>query len=173
MRSKIVITDQDIKEYYDQHAEEYAYEKKYHLRNFYIRLSSFATDADRQEALRQMETVRAELKAGKPIDELAKSALQPNALVESDDMGLFKIEDLSTQLRETIRDMKPGDITPVIEAPFGYQVLMLEEVVDTAGKTQAEAAAEIEDKLFNQIVDQKYQSWLQDLKDRAHIKIIN
>jgi len=173
VRSKIVITDQDIKEYYDQHAEEYVYEKKYHLRNFYIRLSSFATDADRQEALRQMETVRAELKAGKTIDELAKSALQPNALVESDDMGLFKIEDLSRQLRETIRDMKPGDMTPVIEAPFGYQVLMLEEVVDTAGKTQAEAAAEIEDKLFNQIVDQKYQSWLQDLKDRAHIKIIN
>ena len=173
VRSKIVITDQDIKEYYDQHAEEYAYEKKYHLRNFYIRLSSFATDADRQEALRQMETVRAELKAGKPIDELAKSALQPNALVESDDMGLFKIEDLSPQLRETIRDMKPGDMTPVIEAPFGYQILMLEEVIDTAGKTQAEAAAEIEDKLFNQIVDQKYQSWLQDLKDRAHIKIIN
>jgi len=88
-------------------------------------------------------------------------------------MGLFKIEDLSPQLRETIRDMNPGDMTPVIEAPFGYQILMLEEVVDTAGKTQAEAAAEIEDKLFNQIVDQKYQSWLQDLKDRAHIKIIN
>jgi peptidyl-prolyl cis-trans isomerase SurA len=173
VRSKIVITDQDIKEYYDQHAEEYAYEKKYHLRNFYIRLSTFATEADRQEALRQLETVRAELEAGKPIDELTKSALQPNEPVESDDMGLFKIEDLSPQLRETIRDMKPGDMTPVIEAPFGYQVLMVEEIVDTAGRTQAEAAAEIEDKLFNQIVDQKYQSWLQDLKDRAHIKIIN
>ncbi len=173
VRSKIVITDQDIKEYYDQHAEEYAYEKKYHLRNFYIRLSTFATEADRQAALRQLETVRAEVEAGKPIDELTKSALQPDAPVESDDMGLFKIEDLSPQLRETIRDMKPGDMTPVIEAPFGYQVLMVEEIVDTAGKTQAEAAAEIEDKLFNQIVDQKYQSWLQDLKDRAHIKIIN
>ena len=163
VRSKIVITDQDIKAYYDQHAEEYAYEKKYHLRNFYIRLSSFATDADRQEAMRKMETVQAELKAGKPID----------ALAESDDLGLFKLEDLSPQLRDTIRDMKPGDFTPVIEAPFGYQILLVEEVVDTAGKTQAQAAAEIEDKLFNQIVDEKYQSWLQDLRDRAHIKIIN
>ncbi|MEN8782384.1 MAG: SurA N-terminal domain-containing protein [Desulfobacterales bacterium] len=173
VRSKIVITEQDIKAYYDQHAEEYAYEKKYHLRNFYIRLSSFATDADRQEALRKMETVQAELKAGKPIDEVVKSPLYPDALAESDDLGLFKLEDLSPQLRDTIRDMKPGDFTPVIEAPFGYQILLVEEVVDTAGKTQAQAAAEIEDKLFNQIVDEKYQSWLQDLRDRAHIKIIN
>jgi len=173
VRSKIVITEQDIKAYYDQHAEEYAYEKKYHLRNFYIRLSSFATDADRQEAMRKMETVQAELKAGKPIDEVVKSPLYPDALAESDDLGLFKLEDLSPQLRDTIRDMKPGDFTPVIEAPFGYQILLVEEVVDTAGKTQAQAAAEIEDKLFNQIVDEKYQSWLQDLRDRAHIKIIN
>lgn len=173
VRSKIVITEQDIKAYYDQHAEEYAYEKKYHLRNFYIRLSSFATDADWQEAMRKMETVQAELKAGKPIDEVVKSPLYPDALAESDDLGLFKLEDLSPQLRDTIRDMKPGDFTPVIEAPFGYQILLVEEVVDTAGKTQAQAAAEIEDKLFNQIVDEKYQSWLQDLRDRAHIKIIN
>jgi peptidyl-prolyl cis-trans isomerase SurA len=173
VRSKIVITDQDIKEYYDQHAEEYAYEKKYHLRNFFIRLSSFATDADRQDALRKIETVQAELKAGKPIGELTKSPLLPDAPVESDDLGLFKLEDLSPQLKETIQDMKPGDVTPVIDAPFGYQILLVEEVVDTAGKTQAEAAAEIEDKLFNQIVDQKYKSWLQDLRDRAHIKIIN
>ena len=173
VRSKIVITDQDIKAYYDQHAEEYAYEKKYHLRNFYIRLSSFATDADRREAMRKMETVQAELKASKPIDEVVKSPLHPDALAESDDLGLFKLEDLSPQLRDTIRDMKPGDFTPVIEAPFGYQILLVEEVVDTAGKTQAQAAAEIEDKLFNQIVDEKYQSWLQDLRDRAHIKIIN
>jgi peptidyl-prolyl cis-trans isomerase SurA len=173
VRSKIVITDQDIKAYYDQHAEEYAYEKKYRLRNFYISLSSFATDADRQEAMRKMETVQAELKAGKPIGELTKSPLQPDAPVESDDLGLFKLEDLSPQLKETIQDMKPGDVTPVIDAPFGYQILLVEEVVDTAGKTQAEAAAEIEDKLFNQIVDQKYKSWLQDLRDRAHIKIIN
>jgi peptidyl-prolyl cis-trans isomerase SurA len=173
VRSKIVITDQDIKAYYDQHAEEYAHEKKYHLRNIYVRLSSFATDADRREALRKMETVQAELKAGKPIDELTKNPFHTDPLIESDDIGLFKLDDLSPQLKETIRNMKPGDFTPVIEAPFGYQILLLEEIVDTAGKTQAQAAAEIEDKLFNQIVDQKYQSWLQDLRDRAHIKIIN
>jgi peptidyl-prolyl cis-trans isomerase SurA len=173
VRSKIVITEEDIKEYYDQHAEEYAHEKKFHLRNIYIRLPTFATDADRREELRKMETVRSELKAGKPINEMTKSPLHPDAPVESDDLGLFKLDDLSPQLKDTIRDLNPGEYTPVIETPFGYQILLVEKVVDTAGKTQAQAATEIEDKLFNQIVDQKYQSWLQDLRDRAHIKIIN
>lgn len=170
VRSKIVITSEDIKEYYDQHKAEFAGEKNYHLRNLHVRVASFATDADRQEARRKMEAVQEALKAGQPLDELTDYTEAP---LESDDLGLFKLDDLSPQLKDIIRDMGPGEFTPVLETPFGYQVLLVEEVVETVGKTPEEAAAEIEDKLFNQIVDQKYQSWLQDLRDRAHIKIIN
>ncbi|MFZ0240247.1 MAG: peptidyl-prolyl cis-trans isomerase, partial [Desulfobacterales bacterium] len=121
----------------------------------------------------KLEAVRAQLAAGRPLAEITNTALDPDVPVESDDLGFFKLDDLSPQLRETIAGMRAGELTRVLEAPFGYQVLMVEEVVDTAGKTPAEAAKEIEDKLFNQIVDQKYQSWVQDLRDRAHIKIIN
>jgi peptidyl-prolyl cis-trans isomerase SurA len=173
VRSKIVITDQDIEAYYERHSGQFAGERKYRLRNIYVRVGDFATDAERREALQVMEGVWSELKAGKSFDQLAGGAPSRSAPVESDDLGFFEIEDLSPQLQGTIRGMQPGDVTPVIEAPFGYQVLLVEEVVDTTGKTPAEAAAEIEDKLYNQIVDQKYQTWLQDLRDRAHIKIIN
>ncbi|MFZ0243120.1 MAG: SurA N-terminal domain-containing protein [Desulfobacterales bacterium] len=173
VRSKIVITEQDIQAYYDQNKDQYGSEKKYHLRNVFVRVGAFASNADRQAARDKLETARAELSRGRPIGEMTSTALNPEAPVESDDLGLFKLEDLSPQLKETIDGMRAGELTPVLEAPFGFQVLMVEEVVDTAGKTPAEAAKEIEDKLFNQIVDQKYQSWVQDLRDRAHIKIIN
>ncbi|MFZ0611123.1 MAG: SurA N-terminal domain-containing protein [Desulfobacterales bacterium] len=173
VRSKIVITEQDIQAYYDQHKEQYAGEKKYHLRNVFIRVATFASDADRQAARGKLEAVRAQLSAGRPLAEMTKTALTPDAPIESDDLGLFKLEDLSPQLKDTVGGMRAGELTRVLEAPYGFQVLMVEEIVDTAGKTPVEAAKEIEDKLFNQIVDQKYQSWVQDLRDRAHIKIIN
>ena len=173
VRSKIVITEQDIQAYYDRNKDQYAGEKKYRLRNVFLRVAAFASDADRQAARGKLEAVRAQLAAGRPLAEITNTALDPDVPVESDDLGFFKLDDLSPQLRETIAGMRAGELTRVLEAPFGYQVLMVEEVVDTAGKTPAEAAKEIEDKLFNQIVDQKYQSWVQDLRDRAHIKIIN
>lgn len=173
VRSKIVITEQDIQAYYDQNKEQYAGEKKYHLRNVFIRVAGYASDADRQAARGKLEAARAQLAAGRPLAEVAHAALGPEAPIESDDLGLFKLEDLSPQLKDTIGGMRVGELTPVLDAPFGFQVLMVEKIVDTTGKTPAEAAKEIEEKLFNQIVDQKYQSWVQDLRDRAHIKIIN
>ena len=173
VRSKIVITEQDIKEYYDQHIAEYAGEKKYHLRNIFIRVSPMVTDAERQSARNAMETILAELRAGQPFNALTNNETEWGQNIDGGDLGEFKQEDLSPSLRAAIEKMNAGEFTPVLEEPFGYQIVLVEEVNETAGKSLAEAFSEIEDKLFNQIVDQKYQSWLQNLRDRSHIKIIN
>ncbi|MBW1866519.1 MAG: hypothetical protein JRI38_02060, partial [Deltaproteobacteria bacterium] len=39
-------------------------------------------------------------------------------------------------------------------------------------KSMEEASPEIEQKLFNEIVDKKFQEWLENLRKRSHIKII-
>jgi len=173
VRSKIVITDQDIKEYYDQHIAEYAGEKKYHLSNIFIRISPMATDADRRSARNAMETILGELKAGEPFNTVGKNETEWGQNIDGGDLGVFKQEDLSPSLRTAVQKMNAGEYTPVLEETFGYQIVFVKEVSETAGKSLAEASSEIEDKLFNQIIDQKYQSWLQTLRDRSHIKIIN
>jgi peptidyl-prolyl cis-trans isomerase SurA len=173
VRSKIVITEQDIKDYYDQHIVEYAGKKRYHLRNLYSRVSTMATDAERHNARNAMEAILAELKAGKPFSTLRDTETASGQRLEGGDLGEFKLEDLSPHLREAVETMTTGEFTPVIEEPFGYQIVYVENVTESAGKSLAEASSEIEDKLFNEIIDQKYQTWLQTLKDRSHIKIIN
>jgi peptidyl-prolyl cis-trans isomerase SurA len=173
VRSKIVITEQDIKDYYDQHIVEYTGEKKYHLRNIFIRSSSMATDAERRSARNSMETILAELKTGKPFNTVEEIEIESGQRLEGGDLGEFKLEDLSPHLREAIEKMNTGEFTPVIEESFGYQIVYVEKVTESVGKSLAEASSEIEDNLFNQIIDQKYQAWLQTLKDRSHIKIIN
>jgi peptidyl-prolyl cis-trans isomerase SurA len=168
-----VITDQDVKEYYEQNLTEYAGEKKYHLRNIFIRISPMATDADRRSARNVMEAILSELKAGKSFDALDKNETELGQQLDGGDLGDFKQEDLSPSLRVAVENMNAGEFTPVLEEPFGYQIVYVEDVSETAGKSLAEAYSEIEDKLFNQIIDQKYQSWLQTLRDRSHVKIIN
>jgi peptidyl-prolyl cis-trans isomerase SurA len=173
VRSKIVITEQDIRDYYDKNISEYTGEKKYHLRNMFIRISSLASDAERQSARRSMETILDELKAGKPFREAEESATGSSHRVEGGDLGEFSLEDLSPQLRDAVKNLADGEFTPVIEETFGYQIVYVEKVVESKNKSMAEVYSEIEDKLFNQIIDERYQTWLQGLRDRSHIKIIN
>lgn len=173
VRSKIVITEADIEDYYAQHKEEFAGEKKYHLRNIYVRLDALHTDADRQRAKAIMENIKKDLEAGKTFDAVLEEHSGATAPVEGGDLGSFKLDDLSSQLKDTIGAMQPGEFTPIIEMPLGYQIVYVTKITNTIGKDVAAASAEIQQKLYNQIVDQKYQSWLQALRERSHIKIIN
>jgi peptidyl-prolyl cis-trans isomerase SurA len=68
--------------------------------------------------------------------------------------------------------MKAGEVSPVLETPQGYQLLMLQEIQRTPGKTFEEAKTEIEERLFRELVDEKYAEWLQGLRKRSYIKII-
>lgn len=173
VRSKIVITEKDVRDYYDKNISEYAGEKKYHLRNMFIRISSLASDTEKLSVRRSMEAILTELKAGKSFSEAEVDVTGSGHRVEGGDLGEFKLEDLSPHLRDAVKNLAAGEFTPVLEETFGYQIVYVETVVESANKSMAEVYSEIEDKLFNQIIDEKYQAWLQSLRDRSHIKIIN
>ena len=173
IRSKIVITEEEIKAYYTKHANSYAGERKYLLHNLYTRLPSMSTSQDQQIALGLMETILRELESGKPFDTLSSEYAGATAMVESSNLGYFKLDELSEQLQGYVGSMQAGSFTPVLESEFGYQIVYLEKIEAIGGKTLEEAAPEIRRKLYDEVVDQKFESWLQVLRARSHIKIIN
>jgi parvulin-like peptidyl-prolyl isomerase len=67
--------------------------------------------------------------------------------------------------------MKPGQYSGVIETDYGYQIFRLLDKVKSASKTIEDATAEIENKLYKDIVDQKFSKWLEELRNRSHIKV--
>lgn len=173
IKSKIVITDEDVRRYYEENKEFYAGQTEYHLRNLYVRLPSFATEPDRRRAREKLETIRQELAGGAAFESVVNRYAAGEEGIESSDLGYFKLEDLSRELRELLRDMRAGEMTPVLETGFGYQIVYVPEIANSEGKSLEEASAEIENKLYNEVVDEKYQSWLQSLRERSYIRIIN
>ena len=169
IKSKIVITKQDVKSYYETHSDKYCGEKKYRLQNIIMKVSSFADKAKKFSIQKRMEAVLAKLKAGQPFEEMAKSYSESSG---SCDLGLFAINELSPQLQEAIKGLGVGEFTSVLDTDYGYQIFYISEVVDSPGKSLEEVTAEIEEKLFREIVDKKFRSWLDDLHKKAHIKII-
>jgi peptidyl-prolyl cis-trans isomerase SurA len=173
VRSKIVITEEDIEAYYESHAVTYAGERKYLLHNLYTRLPSAATNQEKQIALGLMETIHQELENGKPFDTITAAYAGATAMVESSKLGYFKLEELSRQLQEIVGSMQAGSFTPVLAAEFGYQIVYVESIEEVGGRTLEEVKPEIRQKLYDEVVDQKYDTWLQVLRERSHIRIIN
>ena len=172
VKSKIAVTEKDIRDYYEEHKEDYQGVQKYHLRTILIRVPPSAGADQRKAALEKIESIVKDWKAGTAFDELAKQYSQDGTAAAGGDLGLFTLNELSAEFQETVRQMAQGQISPVVETPKGYQILMLEEIKKIPGKTLREARIEIQERLYRELVEEKYMAWLKELRDRSYVKII-
>ena len=87
-------------------------------------------------------------------------------------LGEFELKDLNQILQAALKDMKAGGITDVLETGQGYQLFYVEKISNSPGRSLDEVTPEIEEKLYNEVVNTEFQSWLSALRDKSVIKII-
>lgn len=172
VKSKIVITKEDIKAYYEKHIKEYGGKQKYHLRNIIMKVPLFSDSEKKLETKVKMDEILEKLKAGESFEALAAKHSESPAASDGGDLGEFEFDTLSPQLQKAIEKIKPGEFTPVLDTDQGYQIFFLEDIIKAKGKTLEEVTPEIERKLYDESIDKKYQAWIGDLRKQSVVKII-
>ncbi len=173
VKSKIVVTMQNIKSYYDSHPEKYVGEKKYNLWNIYVNIPSYAADSEKQSVLRKMQVILDKLEQGQKFEDLVNGDFLTSMQAKGGELGLFLLKELSAQLQKIVKNMQAGEFSSILDTEFGYQIIYVQNIIETKTKSLAEAEKEIEDILYKELVDNKYQEWLKELRSRSHIKVIN
>jgi peptidyl-prolyl cis-trans isomerase SurA len=173
VRSKIVITDAEIRDYYDSHPELYGGEVRYHLRNILMPVPEFSTDAEKAAVQEKMNQLSELIQAGEAFADLARQYSQGPAAADGGDIGEFGEKALSPQIRAALDGLDPGGTTEVLDTDQGFQLFYLEAINRTEGKPLASVKDEIHQKLFTEVVDKEFLSWLENLRSGSHIKIIN
>jgi peptidyl-prolyl cis-trans isomerase SurA len=168
VKSKIVITQEDIKAYYESHKDKYAGDKQYYLWNIFRKASPSEKDA----ALKEIQAVEAKLKQGAAFEAMVKELNESSSPVKGTDLGLYRPDELSAQLQTVVEKMKAGEYSKVLDTNFGYQIIYVQEINETPPKALEELEADIKQILFNEYVDNRYQEWLEELRARSYIKII-
>ncbi|MBW1896898.1 MAG: SurA N-terminal domain-containing protein [Deltaproteobacteria bacterium] len=173
VKSKIAVTEEEIKGFYEKHQADYAGVKQYHLGSIVVRVFPEATDEEIAAAQERAKSIEMMLKTGAEgaFDELAQR-FSGDESITSGDLGLFPLDELSEKIRDMVRGMKAGDIIPVMEAPHGYQILVVQEVTETPGKTLDEVKGEIQQKLYQEFVEEKYEAYVKKLRKRSYVKVM-
>ncbi len=172
VKSNIIITQSDVQSYYNDHPEIYSGKKKYRLCNIIMELPPYADEQVKAETKQKMEAIRDQLEAGQSFKDLARAHSEAFNAKEGGELGLFALDDLSEIIRDAVSQMQPGDFSAVIETDQGFQIFYVEEIVQTDGKPLLDVTDEIEQKLYEQEVNAKFQEWIQNLRENAHIQII-
>jgi peptidyl-prolyl cis-trans isomerase SurA len=172
VKSKIVITKAEINDYYQKHIDKFGGSKKYHLRTIIKKIPAFADEAQKKEIFNKMELILADLDKGGSFEESAR--LNSDLVAEEGgDLGMFSIDQIAPMVRQAVSDLKEKEHTSIIETDQGYQIFYLEEIIETGGKSPEDVSDEIEDILYKEKVNKKFAEWLESIKNKSYIKIIN
>ena len=172
VKSKIVITEEDAKAYYDAHSDQYKGQVKVHLRQILMNVPASATTEERQRVKQKMQQIHERLTGGEDFAQMAMVYSQASTASKGGDLGFFEMRHLAPQIREALQGLTVGQYTGIVETDQGYQLLYLQERKSVGGKPFSEAAPEIEQKLYTEIVEKKFQEWVKDLRQNAHIEIM-
>lgn len=160
VRSKIIITDEEVTQYYEAHMDEFQGKTKYRLRNIIT------------QSEQEMATVLEKLSSGLAFDDLARVYSVGSNAPDGGELGLFDIASFSDQIREAVQPLKKGEHTPVIQSGNTFQLIYVEEIITEGSSDLDQAREKIRSILYRTQGEKLFRQWMESLKTHAHIKLM-
>ncbi len=160
---EVKITDNDLKEYYDKHLDEYR-EEEYSLKQIFV-------SGQRQDGAQRAMAAYKLLSEGKPFEEVAAEWSDDPSAKTGADIGYVKKEDLMPQLKQSLSQITPGSYTQVIQTPYGFHVLKLVDVKKSDTLPFDAAKDTIRGKIVLDESEKRYKEYIDKLRKSSYIEV--
>jgi parvulin-like peptidyl-prolyl isomerase len=127
------ITEEEARQYYLAHKEEFAEPATVTLREILIEVPTTTQGGQailnvgkEDEASKQAAAVHARILAGEDFAKVAAEASASASKANGGLIGPITVAELSASLQQMLQKMKPGEVTPPIRTARGFQILKLE-----------------------------------------------
>ena len=154
----IVVSDADIKAYYDQNLARYKTDEQRRASHILIAAGKDAPAADKAAAKAKAEKILAQLrKSPNDFAKLAKENSQdPGSAERGGDLDFFGKGMMVKPFEEAAYALKEGEISEVVQSDFGFHIIRLTALKAATTRPLSEVKANITDEIRRQQVGKKY-----------------
>lgn len=181
VRSKIVITEEAILDYYDTSYTKHIPEGGYYLLQIGIDwgetegedLPSEVIEQRKLSARERAERVHKLARSGSDFKELARKFSDLPSAAEGGDIGVFEESEMASYMRSAVTSLNPGEVSAIIETPVGFQFFKLLSSKEGGIVTlapYAQVKEEIREALYNQELRREFEEWIEKIRSEAYIR---
>jgi peptidyl-prolyl cis-trans isomerase SurA len=172
--SKIGVTDEEARKYYESHLSEFTTPPTVTLREILVAVAGDSkvmnVAADEAAKAKADEIRRRTTSGGENFEKLAAEISDSPSKANAGLIGPLSINDLSPDLRKLVESMKAGDISEPVRTTRGYQLLKLETITPTNTLPLDKAREQISERVFTDKRKAEFQKYLQKLRSQAIIE---
>ena len=164
LTGEITVTEEEIQKAYK--------EDKFASVRHILLLTQGKSDSEKKEILKKMEGILAKVRKGEDFTELAKKYSEDPGVKENE--GLYENFERGRMVKpfeDAAFSVPVGKISDIVETQYGYHIL---KVIDRKKETRPldEIRTEIEGKIRQARKTGAYQKHLEQLKQKASLKLI-
>jgi len=167
IRSKILVSDQEVDEYFNKVEEPIISQESYKLRQIFFKMTE--NDEKKKELEEKASYIIEKIAEGEDFSRLAQEYSEDPSAKLGGDLGYIQKENLMKEFIDVLSDMKIGDSSMPFWTQQGLHIVKLED--KKSAQTEANLKEEIRHKLLEKKFLKTYESWIKGLRDGAHIVI--
>ena len=156
----INITDEEIKNYYEKHADEFEQLEQVKVKQIVVE-----TEKEARDILTELR------RRPKNFEKLAKEkSLSPDGKIGGD-IGFFARGQMPPEFDEVAFSLRKGQISDVIRTDYGFHIFTLVDKKKARKLSLPEVYDKIREELILNKQSNQIQKWLKEIKKKAKIKI--
>ncbi|MFN8543529.1 MAG: peptidylprolyl isomerase [Candidatus Binatia bacterium] len=174
IRARVTISNEDVERYYDAHLGDYVQSERITVRDVFFAVPPGADAAAAAHVRAKAEEVRDLAIKGTRFDDLARQFSEGPGADKGGLLGTFARGEMAKPLEEVAFNLKPGDVSPVVETPRGLHILRVDERTGEGHRPVADVREEIREKLYGDALESRFEDWLtRDLRERHHVEVLD
>lgn len=173
VRSKIIIRDEAVQKYYEDHKGTFGVAEKVQLAGIFLMRKNMKSDEEMRELYRKAQEITAKLKEGADFSQMAATYSEGPGAKQGGDLGQFTVDHLEAGLKNLVEALPEGGVSDPLIRPNGIQIIKV--VKKQTGKIRSleEMKDAIYDILYREEVNRRYQAWIKELRDGAYTRVMN
>jgi parvulin-like peptidyl-prolyl isomerase len=131
-----------------------------------------ASEQEVERAHQKALEVLQKLRAGGDFATLARQYSDGPSADQSGLLGTFRAGELLPGFEEAAAKLKPGEISDIVRTRIGFHIIRVESRKDGGHQSFEAVREEIKSELLQTKTEQKYQEWLESLRQSAYVKVL-
>lgn len=176
LKTKVVkdieVTDEETRKYYDEHLDQFKQAEQVKASHILIKVEPTATDEQKAEARKKIETVQGKLKKGDDFAAVAKEYSEGPSNGRGGDLGFFQRGQMVKPFEDAAFTMEADQVSEVVETQFGYHIIKVFEKKQESTAPYSEVKDQLKEHLKQQKTRQIVEEYVEGLRKKAKIELL-
>jgi peptidyl-prolyl cis-trans isomerase SurA len=171
VRSRVKVTDEDVKNYWQTHQREFAAGEEVRARHIFVATPASAGVEEEARARGLAEKALRRLRAGEDFALVARQMSQGPSAAEGGELGWLRLGTVQPEVEKAAFALQPGQISDLVRTRTGFQILQVEQRRGGGVRPLEEVKEEIRDRMVNEQADTYRTQFIAELRKDAVVDV--